>query len=93
MAENIRKYRKLAGLSQAELGTRLGTGAKNVSKFEQGAHNLRLDTVEEVARALNIRPHLLLEPPTTSTLSPAECLHEAMRLLSALSRALVPQQD
>lgn len=59
--ELLVQERKHAGVTQAELGRRIGKPQNFVSKFESGER--RLDVVEflYVARALNLRPARFLK--------------------------------
>lgn len=55
------KARKAAGLSQAALAERVGTGQAVISRIERGAVSPTLDMVARIARALNLRPMLAFE--------------------------------
>jgi transcriptional regulator with XRE-family HTH domain len=57
---NIRKYRQLARLNQSDLATLLKTSQPNVSEWENGAA-MELDTIYKIAKALKIKPHVLLD--------------------------------
>ena len=50
----IRELRKRSGLSQAELGERLGLSPGQVSHLENGARNLTLEWMKRIARALDV---------------------------------------
>ena len=55
LAQAIRKHRKQAGLTQAELAALSGTGKTAVYDIEHGKQTVRLDTVLKILQALNIR--------------------------------------
>ncbi len=58
----LRKAREAAGLSQAELGRRLGGRSQNaVTAYETGRSQLPLSLVVQACRALNVRIEWLLE--------------------------------
>lgn len=59
----IRKLRLAAGLTLAEAATRAGIGRPQMwSDIEQGRRkNLTIDTLERIARVLNVRPGELLK--------------------------------
>jgi transcriptional regulator with XRE-family HTH domain len=54
-AELVRRARARAGFSQAELAERLGTTQSVVSRWERGADEPRLSTLERIARACGQR--------------------------------------
>lgn len=53
IGENIRKARKAAGMSQAELAERLKVRQKDVSRWENGAHMPSLEIFAEICRQLD----------------------------------------
>ena len=50
----VREHRVAAGLSQEALAERCGVDRKSISRMETGAFSPRLDSVFNVAEALNI---------------------------------------
>jgi len=56
VAENIKRYRKLSGLSQEELGEKAGLHRTYIGSVERGERNITLDSLEEIANALHIAP-------------------------------------
>ena len=64
---NVRFYREAAGISQAEVATRMGVDRAYVSLIERGEQNATLLSIWEVAQALGVRPaELLADPPAAS---------------------------
>ncbi len=59
-AENLRRYRLRAGLSQEALGLRCGLDRTEVGKLERGERQPRLETIVKVARGLDVKPAQLL---------------------------------
>lgn len=57
--KRIRDYRKKAGLSQKELGERLGVSQQHIAQYESGKRLPKLSTMVKLASALNIDAHLL----------------------------------
>ena len=55
----LRKARKSAGLTFTTLAERAGMTTATTSTLERGANVPRVDTVEKLARALNLPPSLL----------------------------------
>jgi len=59
----IRDRRIAMGLSQEELGRRMGyTSGSAVSQYETGARNPKIETLEKIAKALNIELGELINP-------------------------------
>lgn len=51
--KNIAKIRKLNGLTQKELASKLGISSTNVSSWEQGKSSPDVDTLIEICKILN----------------------------------------
>lgn len=60
IGENTRKYRKMAGLTQAELAEQIGVGTAFISRVERGQKRMRIETMLQMASALNVSVDLLL---------------------------------
>ena len=54
IGDRIKKARKNAGLTQKELGERLGVSAAMVSQYETGSRTPRVDTMKRISSALNV---------------------------------------
>ncbi|MEU4357395.1 helix-turn-helix domain-containing protein [Streptomyces virginiae] len=61
LADNVRKYRRRAGLSQEELAHAAGVSPGTVRKVEQGG-TVRMETLHALARALGVTTATLLAP-------------------------------
>ena len=57
---NLRKFRELRGMTQAQMGARSGVGAASISHFETGQRTPTLETVIKLADALNVNVDALL---------------------------------
>ncbi|MCU6762173.1 transcriptional repressor DicA [uncultured Roseburia sp.] len=57
----IRKYRKEKGLTQKKLGELCGIADSNIRKYESGAQNPKLETLDKIANAFNIDVWALYE--------------------------------
>jgi transcriptional regulator with XRE-family HTH domain len=53
-AENLRRLRQQAGLSQEELGARAGIQMADISRYEGGGRDPRVTTVARLATALEV---------------------------------------
>ena len=58
-AENMKKYRKRAKLTQEKLAEIIGTDYRYIGQIETGARCPSLDFAEKIASALNIAPYCL----------------------------------
>ncbi|SFR74974.1 Helix-turn-helix domain-containing protein [Mitsuaria sp. PDC51] len=61
-AAALQSYRKKLGLSQEALGGKAGLHRTYVSQVEQCRQAASLDSIERLANALGVAPHLLLKP-------------------------------
>ena len=59
---NVRKYRKLRGMTQEELGLETEMERSYVSDLERGTRNPSVRALGRLADALQIEPHVLLMP-------------------------------
>lgn len=53
-AENLRRLRRQAGISQEELGARAGIQMADISRYEGGRRDPRITTVARLATALDV---------------------------------------
>ena len=63
LGANVRRYRKLAGISQEELSHRTGIKRSYISDLERGTRNPTVRALGRIANALQINPGALLEIP------------------------------
>lgn len=61
LGENVRRYRKLAGMSQEELSLRADMKRSYVSDLERGTRNPSVRALGRLAEALKVEPSQLLE--------------------------------
>ncbi len=61
VGEAIKQARTSQGLSQAQLGERLGVGKAQISKLENNVRDARLSTIERVFRALGMKSTIKIE--------------------------------
>lgn len=59
IGEQIRKYRKEIGLSQKELGKRLGVSQQHIAQYENGKRVPKIETINNIAGALGISVKVL----------------------------------
>lgn len=60
LAQNLRVFREMRGLTQAEVGGRAGIAAAAISHFETGQRTPSLDSLVKLADALNASVDVLL---------------------------------
>jgi len=61
VADNIKRYRLQAGITQAELAKKSKLTGVYISRIENSANNLTLDSIEQIAAALGVSPLQLFE--------------------------------
>jgi transcriptional regulator with XRE-family HTH domain len=62
IARNLQLGRTIFNLSQEDLGTRCELHRTHISAIERQELNVGVDTVERIARALNVPAYVLLMP-------------------------------
>lgn len=63
LGANVRRQRRLKGMSQEELALEAGMKRSYVSDLERGTRNPSVRALGRLAKALGIEPPALLEPP------------------------------
>ena len=63
-SKNLKKYRKLAGLTKKDLAKLLNVHWNTVNRWENGEIFPRTELLNEIAEILNIEVSQLFEPPT-----------------------------
>jgi transcriptional regulator with XRE-family HTH domain len=63
MAANVRRLRRAAGISQAELAHRAGISSRYLSSIERGVVSATVTVLGKIARALRTDPCELIRPP------------------------------
>lgn len=66
----IREYRKLNGLTQKELGDKIGVKHNTISGYENGTNEPEQDLLFKIANALHISINDLFPSTTVSEISP-----------------------
>lgn len=72
IAEKLKKARKEKGLTQAALGKKMGLPQSHISQIEAGHVDLRVSSLEQMARLLDLEPMLIpraLTPAVRSIIS------------------------
>lgn len=72
----IRAIREENGISQAELGERVGLNADRIQKYENGARKPKADLLNSIATALNVSVYALQEPVLTNEIGAMYALFE-----------------
>lgn len=68
IGNRIRNIRVEKGITQAELGERVGLNADRIQKYENGARKPKNDMLKNIATALGVSASALADPNTTSFL-------------------------
>lgn len=61
IGENIREIRKLKGMTQKELGNKLGISQSAINQFENNKTDPKLQTIEKLAIALEVSMYDILK--------------------------------
>lgn len=61
--ENLRYYRKKAGLTQEEFAEKIGVGSVHIGNLEVGKKFVSADMLETISAALNVSPSALFYSP------------------------------
>ncbi len=63
ISKNIKKYRKMTGITQAVLAERVGVSHEFIRRIEskKGVKTFSVDTIWKISLALNIEPGKLFE--------------------------------
>lgn len=69
IGKRIRNIRILNGLSQSELGEKLGLTADRIQKYENGARNPKVSMIFRIANALDVNAATLYDPTPCDDLS------------------------
>lgn len=59
--EKMREERKKRGLSQKELGKKIGMSQQMIAQYENGNRNPKMETIEKIANALEVPTFNLVE--------------------------------
>lgn len=65
LAANIIRLRKVRGWSQEDLALEAGLHRTFVAHVERKSRNISLDNIARLAHALEVEPHVLLQPNLT----------------------------
>ena len=72
IAKKLKQARKDKGLTQAELGKKMGLPQSHISQIEAGRVDLRVSSLQQMARLLDLEPMLIprvLTPAVRSLIS------------------------
>ena len=72
LGEAVREAREAAGISQAELARRMGTGQPTIARLELGGVDPKLSTIERVSQALGAELVVKFVRSTTSSMDQSE---------------------
>lgn len=64
IGKRIRDAREQAGMSQLQLGQKVGYSAMGVSHLESGNRKIKIEDLQEIAKQLDVDINYLLEPVT-----------------------------
>lgn len=63
LRQNIKHFRKLAGLTQVQLAAKMGADQGQISDMERGAVRPSVEMIARLSDALGVEPHVLFARP------------------------------
>jgi transcriptional regulator with XRE-family HTH domain len=75
LGTNVRRYRKLKGMSQEELSLEAGMKRSYVSDLERGTRNPSVRALGRLAQALGVKPSEMLEGSDAEHPSKVKCVN------------------
>lgn len=72
ISKNIKKYRKLNGMTQKELSQKVGVSVAAVSNWETGTNSIDIDSLFKVCDALDVPISVMTDSVTSLELSGIE---------------------
>ena len=80
IGSRIREIRLARGLTQLELGEKVGLSADRVRQYETGYRKPKTDMIKAIASALEVQPLALTDPVATSYLGAVYAMFELEKL-------------
>lgn len=87
MLENLREFRKRAGLTQVELAEKVGISRTQVTKWEIGETDIKASWINKLAKALGTTPAELLSIKTAQTSAASDKTAAAVSLACSIAIA------
>ena len=66
VGRRIRAIRQEEGMSQGDLGEKVGLNANRIQQYENGARNPKFELCKQIAEALEVEASALLDPQVAS---------------------------
>jgi transcriptional regulator with XRE-family HTH domain len=63
IGQNLRRFRQNAGMSQTEIGRRIGVSFQQIQKYERGTNRVSASTLWECGEALGMPVQAFFKPP------------------------------
>ena len=91
--EKIKQLRRQLGMTQEELGAKIGVQKAAINKYETGiVVNLKKSTLSSLARALNVSPIDLLSPEDNDLSNDEQFILDVFRSLPNSGKEYLLQQ-
>ena len=91
--EKIKQLRRQLGMTQEELGAKIGVQKAAINKYETGiVVNLKKSTLSSLARALNVSPIDLLSPEDGDLSGDEQFILDVFRSLPSSGKEYLLQQ-
>ena len=99
VAQRIRLFRMNTGLSQTELGNRIGVTFQQIQKYEKGANRVGAGRLTDIAKALGVSVDMLFPETAVATKAginfpmPVELLTEPHALEALQAFSAIPDRQ
>ncbi len=80
IGSRIRAIRQEEGMSQGELGEKVGLNANRIQQYENGARNPKFELCKKIAEALDVETSALLDPQVASYIGAMYAFFEMEKL-------------
>ena len=89
IGKKIKDARIAAGLTQAELGNRIGKNLRTIQKYEHGDVNLSYSVIQSIAKELNVSPEFLIDSQASPSKQDDSCTQSKRALKFNLNDILL----
>ena len=86
IGRNIRYYRKLRGMTLAQLSEKVGISTSGLGFFETSDREPRIDTARRIAKELDVSLYTLIEEDTCVVEVPLDTVKSLIETLQTLSK-------
>lgn len=93
VSEKIQEARSKAGLTQQQLADAIGTTTQNISQYERGVRNPKIETLRKIADAFGVPVTEFLDRKLLTTVPTCELVEELEKRAGVETTIAEPYQD